>query len=51
MDNRGRIKQPQFRAVPVPRVLIEHLDLVFGIRTLFLLTHIGVVRGRQMRLP
>jgi len=31
-DNKGRIKQPQFRCVPVPRQLIENLDLVFSIR-------------------
>jgi len=33
-DARGRIKQPQFRTVPVPGVLIENLDLVYGIRAL-----------------
>lgn len=31
-DARGRIKQPQYRTVPVPEVLIENLDLVYGIR-------------------
>ncbi len=31
-DGRGRLKQPEFRAVPVPRILIENLDLVFDIR-------------------
>lgn len=31
-DNRGREKQPQYRTVPVPKVLIEHLDLVFHLR-------------------
>lgn len=33
-DAQGRIKQPQYRTVPVPSVLIENLDLVFSIRTL-----------------
>lgn len=33
-DARGRIKQPQFRTVPVPGVLIESLDLVYAIRAL-----------------
>lgn len=33
-DARGRIKQAQFRTVPVPEVLIENLDLVYGIRAL-----------------
>lgn len=33
-DARGRTKQPQFRTVPVPEVLIENLDLVYGIRAL-----------------
>lgn len=31
-DGRGRVKQPQFRSVPVPYVLIQHLDLVFDLR-------------------
>ncbi len=31
-DKRGREKQEQYRSVPVPKELIEHLDLVFGIR-------------------
>lgn len=31
-DNQGRIKQAQYRSVPVPKLLIENLDLVFGIR-------------------
>ncbi|MCU7860909.1 MAG: site-specific integrase [Candidatus Thiodiazotropha sp. (ex Lucinoma kastoroae)] len=33
-DNRGRPKHPQYRTVPVPKMLIKHLDLVFGIRRL-----------------
>jgi len=33
-DARGRIKQPQYRTVPVPEILIESLDLVYGIRAL-----------------
>ncbi|MCU7893472.1 MAG: site-specific integrase [Candidatus Thiodiazotropha sp. (ex Ustalcina ferruginea)] len=33
VDSRGRKKQPEYRTVPVPTVLIEHLDLVFHIRT------------------
>lgn len=32
VDARGRAKQAQFRTVPVPEVLIEQLDLVYGIR-------------------
>lgn len=31
-DGRGREKQPQYRTVPVPSILIEHLDLVFDLR-------------------
>lgn len=31
-DSRGRPKHPQYRTVPVPRTLVEHLDLVFGIK-------------------
>ena len=31
-DGRGRAKQPEYRAVPVPQILIENLDLVFDIR-------------------
>ncbi|MGL5027870.1 MAG: tyrosine-type recombinase/integrase [Shewanella oncorhynchi] len=31
-DPRGRLKQAQYRSVPVPPSLIEHLDLVFGLR-------------------
>jgi integrase len=33
-DARGRIKQPQFRTVPIPEILTEQLDLVFGIRAI-----------------
>jgi len=33
-DARGRAKLPQFRTVPVPEMLIENLDLVFGIRAI-----------------
>jgi integrase len=33
-DSRGRPKLPQYRTVPVPDVLIKHIDLVFGIRKL-----------------
>jgi len=33
-DSRGRIKQPHYRSVPVPKIFIEHLDLVFSIRAL-----------------
>lgn len=33
-DAKGRIKQPQYRTVPVPSILIENLDLVYGIRAL-----------------
>ncbi len=32
VDGRGREKQPQYRTVPVPAVLIEQLDLVFHLR-------------------
>ncbi|NDY73069.1 site-specific integrase [Desulfobacter hydrogenophilus] len=31
-DSKGRVKQPEYRTVPVPKILIEHLDLVFDIR-------------------
>lgn len=31
-DQKGRLKQPEFRAVPVPSSLIEKFDLVFDIR-------------------
>lgn len=31
-DSKGRKKQPQYRAVPVPARLIEELDLVFDLR-------------------
>lgn len=34
LDSKGRVKQPQFRTVPVPEMLIENLDLVYGIRAL-----------------
>ena len=33
-DGRGRVKLPQYRAVPVSLRLIEKLDLVFGVRQL-----------------
>ncbi len=33
-DGRGRTKQPQYRTVPVPKILVESLDLVFGIRSM-----------------
>jgi integrase/recombinase XerD len=32
-DGRGRMKQPQFRTVPVSPRLLENLDLVFSLRT------------------
>ena len=31
-DGRGRLKQPQYRAVPISSRLAESLDLVFNIR-------------------
>ena len=31
-DSRGRLKQPQYRTVPVPKRLIKELDLVFSLR-------------------
>jgi integrase/recombinase XerD len=31
-DSKGRSKHPQYRTVPVLKELIDHLDLVFGIR-------------------
>lgn len=34
LDSRGRVKQPQYRMAPVPEMLIENLDLVYGIRAL-----------------
>lgn len=33
-DGQGRVKLPQYRAVPVSLRLIENLDLVFGLRLL-----------------
>lgn len=30
----GRVKQPQYRTVPVPEIMINSLDLVFGIRAI-----------------
>jgi integrase len=33
-DSRGRTKHPQYRTVPVPTMMVEHLDLVFGIKKL-----------------
>jgi integrase/recombinase XerD len=33
-DQRGRLKSPQYRHVPVPDQLIESMDLVFNIRKL-----------------
>jgi len=33
-DSKGRLKQPKYRTVPMPETVIEHLDLVFNIRTL-----------------
>lgn len=33
-DARGREKQPQYRTVPVPEILIEQLDYVYEIRRL-----------------
>lgn len=32
-DGRGRLKQPQYRTVPVSNRLLENLDLVFNLRT------------------
>jgi integrase len=32
VDGKGREKQPQYRAVPVPELLIERIDLVFDVR-------------------
>jgi integrase len=34
MDGRGRVKQPEFRTVPVPSILIDNFDYVFDIRRL-----------------
>ena len=31
-DGKGRVKQPEYRTVPVPNIFIENLDLVFDIR-------------------
>ncbi len=33
-DGRGREKQPEFRTVPVPKILIDSFDYVFDIRRL-----------------
>ena len=43
-DSRGRIKQPQFRTVPVPSILIENLDLVFNLRA-------RIKRGQDLDKP
>ncbi|MCG9966073.1 tyrosine-type recombinase/integrase [Shewanella cutis] len=32
-DQQSGLKQAQFRSIPVPSSLIEHLDLVFGLRS------------------
>jgi len=31
-DGKGRVKQPEYRSVPVPQTLIENMDLIFDIR-------------------
>ena len=31
-DSKGRLKQPQYRTVPVPEELIKYLVLAFGVR-------------------
>jgi integrase len=35
IDGKGRIKQPEYRTVPVPANLIDIFDLVFDIRRLY----------------
>ncbi|MGE4262212.1 tyrosine-type recombinase/integrase [Shewanella sp.] len=32
LDTKGRERKPQYRTVPVPNSLLEHLDLVFALR-------------------
>lgn len=32
LDTKGRERKPQYRTVPVPAALLEHLDLVFALR-------------------
>jgi integrase len=44
VDMRGRPKLPQFRTVPVPKMLIRHLDLVFDLKK-------AQKRGRDMDKP
>jgi integrase len=34
VDGLGRVKQPQYRTIPVPEIMINSLDLVFGIRAI-----------------
>ena len=34
LDNRGRVKQPHYRTVPVPPLVTTYLDMMFDIRTL-----------------
>jgi integrase len=43
-DSKGRSKHPQYRTVPVPPVLVDHLDLVFGLRRI-------LKRGRALDKP
>jgi integrase len=35
IDGKGRVKQPEYRTVPVPANLIDIFDLVFDIRRLY----------------
>jgi integrase/recombinase XerD len=43
-DSKGRQKHPQYCTVPVPNILIQHLDLVFGIR-------VSQKRGKGLNVP
>ncbi len=43
-DAKGRIKQPKYRAVPVPTAFLESFDLAFGIRQIH-------KRGKGLETP
>ncbi len=46
-DNRGRVKLPDFRAVPVPKNLVDNLDYVFDIRKI----HRKDSKGKELNTP
>ncbi len=43
-DNKGRVKPPKYRAVPVPSSFLEYFDLAFGIRQIH-------TRGKGLETP